>query len=272
MAFEDEYEALEEEFRRQVESDNGHFEPETKSVYLPNIRPEGPVDFVFVGMEPSLGGWAWDTTEKSAMQMAEGKIRQGFKNFALTLEDFIFHHCIREYLCERDRTYYITDLSKGAMLTKLADDKRKERYEKWFPLLERELNLVAKEIPASGRRTQVIAVGKSQVGKFLSKKQLPNCVCYAGAILHYSKVANVYRGTQKKMYPEQYSEFALSVTLKDITQTAEIVMREGGMGTFVDCTLKKLEKKSDLTDSLKKLMFDYKIWFEDIREGRPLPS
>ncbi|MBD04581.1 MAG: hypothetical protein CME24_09585 [Gemmatimonadetes bacterium] len=44
------YQTLEAKFRDQAEHDG--------SVYLPNPGPTGPVDYVFVAMEPSLGGWA----------------------------------------------------------------------------------------------------------------------------------------------------------------------------------------------------------------------
>ena len=229
------------------------------------MRPEGPVDYVFVGMEPSCN---WALNLKAAHEKAD----KGFKNCAQTIEDFIFHHCIREYLCEGGRIYYITDLSKGAMSREDAEWKRRERYERWFSLLEREINLVAKEIPTSGRRTQVIALEKSKAGKFLSEKQLPRSVSYAGAILHYSNAANAFKGAQQKLYPNRYSEFARDVAYEDVRQTAKIVMQENEMEPFVDCTLERLDGKPYLTSIMKKLMFDYKIWFEVIREGQLLPN
>lgn len=44
------YQRVESKFRSQAEKEG--------AVYLPNPRPFGPVDVVFVAMEPSLGGWA----------------------------------------------------------------------------------------------------------------------------------------------------------------------------------------------------------------------
>ena len=60
MTFDQAYRKLEEEFRQRVEDDNkgGKFE----SILLPNVGPAGPVDYVLVGMEPSLGGWAKDVS------------------------------------------------------------------------------------------------------------------------------------------------------------------------------------------------------------------
>ena len=61
--FEEKYQNLEREFAARVERDNRKFEEKVKrgdylGIYLPNVRPIGPVDYVLVGMEPSLGGWA----------------------------------------------------------------------------------------------------------------------------------------------------------------------------------------------------------------------
>ena len=263
MTFEDGYRALEQKFELQVKKDNACFGQ--NSVYLPNMRPEGPVDFVFVGMEPSCN---WASSVKEACE----KVDKGFKNFAQTIEDFIFHHCIRNYLCEEGRTYYITDLSKGAMSVEDAKHGRTERYKRWLPLLERELELVAKEVSTSERRTQIIAVGKTNVGKFLSKRELPSSVNYAGYILHYSNAANGHKGTQKKCYPGQYAEFAPSVAFEDVRRTAEKVMCEGEMEPFAGCTLERLDEKPYLTDIMKTLIFDYKVWFEGLREGGSLPS
>lgn len=79
-------------------------------VFLPNPKPLGPVEYVFVCMEPSLGRWARSADE------ARSKVEAGFQNFISSIEDFILHFCIQQYLCEPTQRYHITDLSKGAML------------------------------------------------------------------------------------------------------------------------------------------------------------
>jgi hypothetical protein len=83
-------------------------------VFLPNPEPLGPVEYVFVCMEPSLGGWARSPDE------AKARVEAGFRNFVSSVEDFILHFCIRQYLCEPTEHYHITDLSKGAMLVERA--------------------------------------------------------------------------------------------------------------------------------------------------------
>jgi hypothetical protein len=66
--------ALESRFRALAERD--------RDVYLPNLMPTGPVDYVLIAMEPSLGRWARSPTDASV------KIAAGFRNFMWSLEDF----------------------------------------------------------------------------------------------------------------------------------------------------------------------------------------
>ena len=65
------------------------------SVFLPNIPPAAPVDFVFIAMEPSLQSWSTST------QDARAQIEAGFRNFLFSVEDFILHFCIRSFLCKQ---------------------------------------------------------------------------------------------------------------------------------------------------------------------------
>ena len=104
--FSEKYPALERKFRDRVAQDKECFGLE--SLFLPNIAPQDPVDFVLIGMEPSIGGEG-----ASILDVARKKIKRGFKNFARSTEDFILHFCIKEYLCVGWGTYYLTDLSKG---------------------------------------------------------------------------------------------------------------------------------------------------------------
>ena len=53
MTFKEAYLSLEEECRQRVAKDNKEFG--SKSIFLPNRMPDGPVDYVLLGMEPSLG-------------------------------------------------------------------------------------------------------------------------------------------------------------------------------------------------------------------------
>jgi hypothetical protein len=236
--FDRRYSSLVEKFMRLAESEG--------SVYLPTIRPAGPVDYVFIGMEPSLGHWA------RTPQQAEEKVRQGFTNFAFSIGDFILHYCIREYLCRsRGSTYYITDLSKGAMLTDEAKRDPEQRYEQWFEVLSDELALVEK------RTTKTVAVGEA-VKHFLESRGLSDIY----VILHYSPQAAKYRQKWIQWDGKGFREFKGHVSNKDIIATARAVTRQAKMDWILTSpSLRKLETQ-DLTDSQKMLMFSYKCYFQ----------
>ena len=245
MTFHQAYKKFEQRFRNKVK--------EEKTIFLPFVRPAGPVDYVLVGMESSLGRWA-SSDPCRAHDEAHKKREQGMKHFAWSMEDFILHHCIRNYLCQGGETYYLTDLSKGAMLTKDAAGDRRARYEKWYPILEEEIGLIAKP------EAKIISIG-TVVGTFLSEKALYR---HAGTILHYSTQAAKYRG-REGMPESKYLEFASSVELCHVLQTAEQVLEEGAVcPSLRDDILKRL-KRSGLSDSRKRLMFNYKIRFGRIR-------
>ena len=110
MIFEQAYKELEDDFRQRVEKDK---QSGRESIFLPNIRPTAPVDYVLVGMEPSLGRWA-RVKGKSRLEDAQKRIDQGFRNFCAV---WILHYPVRTYLCQDGESYYVTDLAKGAMLT-----------------------------------------------------------------------------------------------------------------------------------------------------------
>ena len=102
------------------------------SVYIPNpIFTEKPL-FALIGMESATGG-------KGVKEVAKN-VNEGFKNFLTSEQDFILHYCAYTYLCKGQFQYLITDISKGAMLTKLASKYRHRRYQAWCPLLKEELS------------------------------------------------------------------------------------------------------------------------------------
>ena len=259
MTFEAAYRELEYAFELQVNEDNRRFGSEA-SIYIPNIRPDGPVDYVLVGSEPSLGGWAKGSTLEERMDEARRKLEKGYKNFATSPEDFIFHYCVREYMCQPHYTYHITDLSKGAMLTKLASDKPKDRYERWFDLLKREIGLVAQ--PGA----PIIAIG-GEAWRFLSKKSESGL--FEGhavtPILHFGGGWIGNWNYYPEDFPKLYGTFSPTIGLKDILFAAEAVLHKAGMDCFTDETLEKLNRKSG--EGWKKLAFTYKISFESIRRG-----
>ena len=242
-SFRGEYQALECGFRAQVDEDNAYHE--AKSVYLPNLAPQGPVDFVLVAMEPSTGGGAGELKKGKAFSP---------KNFSGSVEDFILHFCIREYLCGSGRTYHLTDLSKGAMLTRHADDNRKERYRRWYPLLKKELKLVAKP------NAPIIAIGNFVHG-FLANKEMSGL---GGPILHYAGRAAGARTKVPGRHPQRYRDFHTTVAWNSIEETVRHVMEENDLQPYIDGTMDRLRRGQRLTPSRKKLMFTYKVQFDDI--------
>jgi hypothetical protein len=88
--FAEQYQALEGLFRAHAGAEG--------SVFLPNIPPGAPVDFVFIAMEPSLQSWS------TSPEVAQAQIEAGFRNFLFSMEDSLLHFCIRTYLCRRSYT------------------------------------------------------------------------------------------------------------------------------------------------------------------------
>ena len=242
-SFQEEYQALEGEFRARVKQDNECHG--AQSVYLPNLAPHGPVDFVLVAMEPSTGGGAGELKKGKAFSP---------KNFSGSVEDFILHCCIRKYLCGGGRTYHLTDLSKGAMLTRHADEKREERYRRWYPLLQKELKLVAKP------NAPIIAIGNVVHG-FLTSQGRSGLM---GPILHYAGTAARARRKAPACHPQQYCDFHTKVAWNNIEETIRRVMEQNDLDPYMDGTMNRLRRGQQLTASRKKLMFTYKIQFDKI--------
>ena len=48
---------MNDKFKQKVEYDKAKG---IDSIFLPNIVPAAPVDYILIGMEPSLGNWARD--------------------------------------------------------------------------------------------------------------------------------------------------------------------------------------------------------------------
>ena len=132
-------------------------------IFLPNVAPTGPVDYVLIAMEPSLGRWA-NLAHHAATQVAAG-----FRNFISSVEDFLLHFSVQTYLCAPHERYHITDISKGAMLVSAAGIARSDRYAKWYNLLSEELAIVARP------NARVIAVGTA-VAQHLARSGFPRSV------------------------------------------------------------------------------------------------
>jgi hypothetical protein len=220
-------------------------------VFLPNPEPEGPVDYVFICMEPSLGHWARSPEE------AKSKVDAGFRNFLFSTETSILHFCIRHYLCKPTQRYHITDFSKGAMHVKGAGRERTQRYDRWYPLLQEEINLVATSDAA------IFAVGKV-VSQNLERLRFQRPFT---PIIHYSPLAAGARSAEivRLRQEDAFEAFRGSVSIKDVAATAEAVFRESPMPIeMYDKELSRLSK-SHLSTSSQQLIFSYKLAFESIR-------
>lgn len=216
------YRNLERLFRNQVEKDGGG---QGGGVYLPFEEPRSRADYIFVGMEPSFGPWA-DNIED-----AENKIAKGFRNGAPAR----FTRSIERFLCQPGETYHLTDMSKGAMLVKVADLDRERRYREWYPLLLQEIEIVGKSC------APIIAIGR-EVEEFLKKRDLKGRTLYT--IPHYS--------------------FNASASIKrEADQDSE------GFKAFQESEFDKNSPwSSNLTLAKKRMLFVYKKRFEAIRDSQ----
>lgn len=215
-------------------------------VFLPSPEPLGPVEYVFIGMEPSLGRWARNAAD------ARSKVEAGFRNFISSVEDFILHFCIQQYLCEPTQRYHITDLSKGAMLVERAGVARIQRYDRWYGLLVEELNLVA----TSG--AGIFAVGNA-VAQYLQRRAFPRPFT---KVIHYSGLAVRARAAGIVGHEDSFDEFRSSVSLERVLASAEdVLMASAVPAVFRDETLARLAK-SQLSESRQQLIFNYKLAFE----------
>ena len=241
MNFKEAYASLEKEFALKVKEDKAHGR---KCIFLPNIEPTGPVDYVLIGMEPSLGGWAKGKGD-AKFEYAQREICKGFRNFCGV---WILHHPVRNYLCPDGETYYVTDLAKGAMLTNQEGAGSQKKYEEWYPLLEEELGLVAKP------DAKIISIG-NKVGQFLSKMGLYG---HVGTIPHYSGRAARYWGKEitDAMRKSEYQRFAAGIEAVSGYSCNPNHVWERNCESE-EATPTKLQKK---------LMFDYKVRFDRIRE------
>jgi hypothetical protein len=234
MTFHDAYHDLEDRFRALAEDDG--------DIYLPNVEPSGPVTYVFIAMEPSLGRWA------RSPQEARAKVEAGFRNFvADEVGDVVLlHHAIRHYL--GTESYHLTDFSKGAMLTAHANLDRSERYDRWYRLLLAELNLV-------GPEAQIFAVGKV-VARHLSGRGFRKFT----EILHYSGLAGRARAAAIRGHEAEFEAFRSTVSLTDIIATAEKVL-EPVPARLRETTLRDLAR-IELTTSKLALLFAYRLAFD----------
>ena len=122
------------------------------------------------------------------------------------------------------------------------------KYQDWYPLLEKELGLVAKP------EAKIISIGR-KVGGFLSKMGLYG---HVGNIMHYSGQASGHWGTeiQGPLRMAEYKEFS-----EELTSVPIHTCRPNR-----ECWPGRDSGEIPLSSSQKMLLFDYKVRFERIRE------
>jgi hypothetical protein len=242
--FRERYRVLESRMRALAEADG--------DVFLPNPEPGGPVDYLLICMEPSLGWWA------ESAEDAKAKVKAGFRNFVSSLEDFILHFCARHYLCEAEERYHVTDLAKGAMLVAQAGTARAERYDRWYAVLQEEIDLVSR--PGVG----IVAIG-SPVAEHLQRRGFTKSFT---RVIHYSRQAAAARKAGIIGREREFEAFRNSVAARDVLRDAEAVLISAGLPSeYIAATLSMLAK-SNLSESRRQLIFSYKTAFEAIKHGR----
>ena len=236
------YRGLEERMKKLAEDDG--------DVFLPNPEPLGAVQYVLICMEPSLGWWA-----RGSADYARSRVEAGFRNFLFSIEDFILHFCVRHYLCQPAERYYVTDFSKGAMLVKDAGLARMRRYDRWYKLLQEEIDLCAN--PSAG----IVAVG-NDVAQNLKRRGFERPIT---RIIHYSGQAALARRAGIVGRQDSFEAFSGSVCLQDVVATANDVLKAAQVPSEIrDDTLSRLAR-SQLTTSRQQLIFNYKVAFESMR-------
>ena len=251
MGFTERYAELEAKFRQQVVDDWQHG---IGSLYWPVIPPKGPVDYVLISMEPS------DRQKHGEPTVNDQKSVPPYNQAAGT-ENYLFNHCVREYLCQGNETYHLTDLAKGALSVKRAKINAEAKYERWYPLLEKELQLVWKP-----GKTRIIAVGRTPQS-FLRDKRLCERL---DRVLHYNPQGVGWAKRKSRQWEDEFEDFdrgirgeefeeSVRALLKDVESPERIdeIVNVGGGGS-----------RCKLTPGRRWLMFYYKNRFNEIRESR----
>ena len=226
MSFARAYRELEDKFRWMVGKDEICHGIE--SVFLPNVKPTGQVDYVLVGMEPGLNGMDLETARKK-IAVCE------FENWGRYPQTNTLVFAVWKYLCDKDKTkYYFTDLAHGAMNGKAKGAQDLARYERWYPLFEEELALFAKP------NAKIISIGLT-ASKFLTEKGLYG---HAGMVAHPAPMGLGRVGKAIPAHKECWEKFLRDTAPEDTYQWPARVKK---------------------TLAQQKLVFDYMIRFERIR-------
>ena len=222
MTFDEAYSKLEDKFKAMVKEDREIHGIE--SFFLSNVAPKSPVDFVLVGMEPSLGGMDFETAKSKAAT-------REFTNWGKYPEKSTLEYAVHNYLGVNGGSFYFTDLAHGAMKPQSKGTNDPVKYERWYPLFEKELGLVAKS------DAKIIAIGHT-TRDFLTRKGLYG---YAGMVAHPSHMGLGNAGKEIEAHQERWKQFL-----------------KRGPNQF--------PSEVNKTEAQEKRLFDYMIQFERIRD------
>ena len=208
----------------------------SQQIYLPNTRPKEKVDYLFIGTEPSLGRWAINKED------AKEKIRNGFTNYAFSMEDFILKYAIENYL---SLSYLITDISKFAIKTRAFD--KRGNWDTWLPVLKKEIKLFRYE------RTKIISLGK---GKKQNDFLNGNDINVDNVLFHFSSQNSHRRADYAKAHEQQFKEFQCPSYEEIVNFAKKYLDRNSISQTMQDpFILKNLENTKKLSPSKKNLIF-----------------
>jgi hypothetical protein len=141
------------------------------------------------------------------------------------------------------------------MLVDHAGPARIQRYDRWYALLQEEIELCAS--PSAG----IVAVGKV-VSQHLARRRFRRPFT---PVIHYSGQAARARSAGLKGREDSFQAFSGSVSLEDVVATAEDVLKAANVPSKIrDNTLSRLARRQ-LTTSRQQLIFNYKLAFESMR-------
>ena len=140
------------------------------------------------------------------------------------------------------------------MLVDRAQASRLQRYDRWYALLEEEIELIA------GPHVEIIAVGRI-VAQQLERRKFPRSFT---TVIHYSGLNGKARSAGILGREDEFYTFLPSVSEEELLDHASDVLEAAHIPLrFRDETMSRL-KKSSLTTSRLQLMFNYKLAFEAI--------
>ena len=182
------YILLEDEFKAQCLKDRNTAEfqiSESEYISVPFLS-DNP-DFVLIALEPGF------RKVKLLIDI----------DFLGSLKNFLIHYCAYYYLSNEGFNYHITDISKSAMKSSIANkkDMRNKVYPNWYPLLQKEINILSK---TSNTKSPIIIPLGPTVRDFLSKGNIEFNT--NNVVLHYGK-RNDYR------FRNYYNEYFNNITI-----------------------------------------------------------